>query len=167
MKRNSRLIVAASLAGLLVAGAAEAQNRGRTRYLTIHVSKVSQLDNLDKGDVLSPDRADFKMVVWVDGRQYTTKNFSWDDGNPRWTIRAPFSGNTADIRIRLLDDDGGLEEKDDHVDINPISGMKDLNFTYNASNRRIRGDVTGRRNVPITAIGKGDDDRGRITFTIR
>jgi hypothetical protein len=177
MKRAKNLLIASTLVVASVVGPAVAQQgrywnqvRGQRfgqHMVTLHINRVSQIDNLDQGDALGADRADFFAQVWVNGQRFSTKNFSHDDGNPGWIIRAPFRGNTATIRVRLMDDDGGLEEKDDHVDINPIGGMKDLTFVYNVRTGRITGDVSGRRGDWITSRGGGDDDRGRITFSVR
>jgi|GEM_PF-1328947 len=187
MNKRKNLVVAASLVATLTLGSVaivEAQRMGdselfamqrrqtrplryRQNAVTLRFHRVAQIDNLDQGDQLGADRADFFAQVWVNGQLYTTKNFSRDDGNPGWVIRAPFSGNVANIRVRLLDDDGGLEEKDDHVDINPRGGVKDLSFTYNANTGRVSGDVRSTRGRWITSVGAGDDDNGRIAFSVR
>ncbi|HEY0865920.1 MAG TPA: hypothetical protein VGE01_01000 [Fimbriimonas sp.] len=144
-----------------------AQRFADQRIVTLKIHRVAQHDNLDQGDLLAPDRADFFARVWVNGQQYKTRNFSWDDGNPKWIIRAPISGNTAVVRLQLMDDDGGLEERDDHVDINKYPQEKDLVFTYNAATGKITGDLMGTRGAWITSAGGGDDDKGRIVLSIQ
>lgn len=132
--------------------------------VTVTVHRVAQIDNLDKFDV-DPDRADFYAQIWIAGEEHKTKNFSFDDGRPYWTFTAEASGKVA-IRIKLLDDDGGMEEKDDFVDINRRKGKKDLNFTFNSKTGRITGDVTGRAGRMIHSWGGGDSDKGSIWFTV-
>jgi hypothetical protein len=136
------------------------------KWVTISVNHVAQIDDLDKNDVLGKDRADFYALIWVDGDVYRSKVFSSDDGNPNWSLRVPVSGDSSTIRIRLMDDDGGLEGKDDHVDINPASGAKDLNFTFNSATHSITGDMTGTAGSWMSSSGLGDNDKGRITFSI-
>jgi hypothetical protein len=138
-----------------------------TKWVTLHINRVAQIDNLDQGEALGKNRADFFAMVWVDGQVYKSRNFSKDDGDPNWILRAPVSGDTTTIRIKLMDDDGGLEQRDDHVDINPQGGAKDLILKFDASTGKITGDATGTAGAWITSIGDGDDDRGRIGFSIR
>jgi hypothetical protein len=138
-----------------------------TKWVTLHINRVAQIDNLDQGEALGKNRADFFAMVWVDGQVYKSRNFSKDDGNPNWILRAPVSGDTTTIRIKLMDDDGGLEQRDDHVDINPAGGAKDLILKFDATTGKITGDATGTAGSRITSIGYGDDDRGRIDFSIR
>ena len=138
-----------------------------TKWVTIHINHVAQIDNVDQGDPLGRNRADFFTMIWVDGQVYKSRNFSRDDGDPNWVLRAPVTGDTTNVRIRLWDDDDGLEQRDDHIDINPAGKAKDLILTYNAATKEISGDVTGKAGEWITSSGGGDDDRGKIGFTIR
>jgi|GEM_PF-5522790 len=138
-----------------------------SKWVTLNINRVAQIDNLDQGEALGKNRADFFAMVWVDGQVYKSKNYSKDEGNPNWTLKVPVSADTSNIRIKLMDDDGGLEERDDHVDINPAGGAKDLILTYNASTGQITGDATGSAGSWITSQGGGDDDRGSISFSIK
>jgi hypothetical protein len=152
-------IAGALLACLGLASAASA------KQVTVRINRVAQIDNLDKFD-LDPDRADFYAQVWINGQLHRTKNFSFDDGRPYWTFSKNVKTRYVNIRIKLLDDDGGLEEADDFVDINPRKGKKDLHFTLDTKTGRIVGDVHGRRNQNIFSYGEGDTDQGKIWFTV-
>jgi len=134
--------------------------------VTLIVHRVKQLNNLDADLPLEHDDADFFAYVWIDGQQFKTKNFSSDDGRPYWTITAFTKKDLVKVRIRLLDDDGGLENEDDHVDINKWSGEKDISFVFNTRTGRITGDVTGRARQMISAQGYGKNQKGRLWFTI-
>lgn len=93
---------------------------------------------------------------------------SKDDGMPNWQVRGRVTGSVARIRIRIMDDDGGLEEKDDHVDVCPAIGKKDLDLTFNLRTGRISGDATGSRGQRIHTRGGGSDtDKAEIWFSIR
>ena len=71
------------------------------------------------------------------------------------------------IRIKIDDDDGGMERKDDYVDVNPRKGKKDLNMILDTVTGRITGDVTGRRGQTLYSQGgRGDSDRGKVWFKI-
>lgn len=153
-------ILGLAIAGIGIAAQADA------RLITVQINRVAQIDNLDKFDV-DPDRADFYAQIWIDGKLHRTKNFSFDDGKPYWSFEHDSSKRYVPIRIKLLDDDGGLEEADDFVDINRRKGKKDLNFILDTRTGRISGDVRGRRGQNIYSYGGGDSDKGKIWFTVR
>lgn len=136
---------------------------GRPYLLVKHLHAI---DNLDKGDALGADRADFFALVTVNGKMYKTQIMSKDDGSPNWMIPIDTSNRYSNIHIALMDEDGGLEARDDHVDINPRKFQKDLIFSYDRATGRIRGAVTGRLNETIHSTGRGDDDKGEIDFVI-
>ena len=159
-------LLLASFATLGIAGAG-VSTPPASKTFTVVMSRVAQTDNLDKGDALGSDKADFYAVLWVNGKDMgKTKNVSADDGMATWRRNLSSSDRYVKIRIRLMDDDGGLEGKDDHVDINPRGGKKDLEFTYDTRTGRISGDVSGRKGMEIHAAGEGDNDRGQLWFKI-
>ncbi len=138
------------------------------KTFSIVVHRVAQIDNLDKLDQLGSDKADFFMMLWVNGKDMgRTENVSTDDGPTTWRRNLSSSARYVKIRMRLMDDDGGLEKGDDHVDINPRSGKKDIDFTYDTRTGRITGDVTGRRGTTIHAKGSNDTDHGQMWFSIQ
>jgi len=136
---------------------------GRPYILVQHLHAI---DNLDKGDALGKNRADFFAVVIVNGVTYKTAIMSKDAGNPNWIIPMDRTKRYSKVHFTLMDEDGGLEGKDDHVDINPRSGHKDLMFTFDRTTGRITGNVKGKMNTSIKSIGAGDNDKGDITFMI-
>jgi hypothetical protein len=91
---------------------------------------------------------------------------SADDGKPGWRFYGEGNGRYVPIRIKINDDDGGIEEKDDFVDINPRNGKKDLHLMLDTRTGRITGDVTGRRGQTIFVQGARDGDKGKIWFAI-
>ena len=133
----------------------------------LHIERVEQIDNLDHGDMLGKDRADFYAIVTVNGIRTQTQVLASDDGRPNWNLPLDYTSRYSRITIRLMDDDGGLEDKDDHADISPRASHKDLTFVYDRSTGRISGAVRGRLNSTIVSEGLGDDDRARITFLIK
>ena len=137
-----------------------------TKWVTLTINRVAQVDNLDQGDALGKNRADFYALVWVNGQVYKSGNYSKDAGTPNWTLKVPVTEDASTIRIRLMEDDGGLEEKDDHVDINPMEKAKDLLLKFDSANGAISGDITGTKGTLISSTGLGDDDKGKISFTI-
>lgn len=165
MANVSKLLGLGALVTLLgLSGTGEAQ---RTRYVTVRISRVAQIDNLDKVDSITADDADFYAQITINGRTKRTPTIHKDDSRVNWTFRAPYTGRSVSVRIKLVDDDGGLEQNDDFVDINPRDGKKDLHMTYNPRNGRITGDARGSRGRTIRSRGGGDTDRGQIWFSIR
>ncbi len=132
----------------------------------INIDRVEQIDNLDQGDMLGADRADFYAEVTVNGVLHKTPVLAKDDGWPNWQIPLDYSTPYSTIHIRLMDDDGGLERQDDHADIDPKANDKDLMFTYDRWTGQITGDVTGMLNRQLISWGDGDDDKARISFTV-
>lgn len=130
------------------------------------IKHLHAIDNLDAGDALGANRADFFALVTVNGKMYKTEIMAKDDGSPNWMIPLDRSTKINNIHIALMDEDGGLESKDDHVDINPRTNHKDLIFTYNRSTGRMRGDVNNKLYETVTSQGGGDDDKGIMTFVI-
>lgn len=156
------------LAGALLFGSAYDANAQSGRRVWVTIYRVAQDDDLDKPTPgITADRADFYAQIWINGKSYTSEVMSTDDGKPGWTHSVYVTGNTAKIRIKLCDDDGGLENQDDYVDINPKKGKKDLEFTYNLRTKRFSGDASGRRGQTIHRRGGGDTSQGHIWFTVK
>lgn len=144
-------------------GAASAQ-----KQVTVTIHRVAQMDDLDKDVLFINDKADFYAEIWIDGYYYKTKNFSTNDGEPMWTFTAPATKPVSEIRIRLWDDDGGFENKDDHVDINPNASEKDLVLRYDTNSHQVLNNVYARvESTYLYTEGGGDRGKGRLWFTVR
>src|ERR1051325_9895438 len=119
MRHLKRFATVSGVCGLLCLGAFGVGANNSPRDVTVTINRVAQKDRLDNPLLFVGDRPDFYAEIWIDGPYHKTANFSKSDGRPfGWTFSAPVSGNVAEVRIRLMDDDGGTENKDDHVDIN-------------------------------------------------
>jgi len=154
------------MGGLLCLSAlgVEASNAQRTITVTIH--RVAQIDQLDKSFLIG-DAPDFYAEIWINGNYHKTANFSHSDGTPNWTFSAPVDAATADIKIRLWDDDGGWEGKDDHVDINPNKGEKDLNLSFNTQSGSLVNNLYGVVGSEyLYSQGGGEKGKAQIWFTV-
>lgn len=157
-------ITTGAAAALLIAGSALA---GPAKKVTVSIMRVAQINNLDKGDWIKKDNADFYALVTIGkGRQQKSVNHSDDDGHPGWVFQGTSATRYVKIRIKIDDDDGGMERKDDYVDINRRAGKKDLNLVLDTKTGRITGDVTGRRGQTLYSQGGGDSDKGKVWFKI-
>lgn len=131
----------------------------------IVIDRVRAIDNLD-ANFLQADRADFYAIVYVNDVEYKTEVMSMDDGRPLWEIPLPQIGDPALIRIKVMDDDGGLERRDDHVDISRGSDKKDLIFTWNPATKTLSGDVNGRQGQSFYTRGWNDGDKAHLWFSV-
>lgn len=163
--RYWKILSATAILGALGATYAEPP---KAKMVTVKIWRVAQVDNLDKGDQLGTDRADFYALVQIgNGELRRSGNHSDDDGHPGWEFYGEATGRTVPIRIKINDDDGGLEEQDDYVDVCPKSNKKDLNLVYDTRTGRISGDARGRRGQIIHVVGGGDNDKGKLWFSIK
>ena len=166
MRNLKRITKLSAMCGLLCLSAfgVEASKTQRTVTVTIH--RVAQIDQLDKSFLIG-DKPDFYAEIWIDGNYHRTSNFSHSDGKPYWTFSAPANGAVADIKIRLWDDDGGLEGKDDHVDINPMDGQKDLNLRFNTASGNLLNNVYAVVGSEyLYSQGGGEKGKAQIWFTV-
>jgi hypothetical protein len=162
--RVSKLLVASAAVLGILATTGQAQDG---RHFDVRIHKVAQTDNLDGFDALGSDRADFYTVIWVNGKEMgKTDNLSRDEAPTNWRWNLVSADRYVHLKIRLMDDDGGLENKDDHVDINPMRGKKDLDLVYDTWTGTYTGDISGRRGMQYHSVGEGDSMRGQIWFSI-
>jgi hypothetical protein len=132
----------------------------------LEIRHIKMMDNVDGGDALGANRADLFALVIINKKSYKTEIMSKDDGEPMWKIPLDMSRRYSNIHLSIKDEDGGLEGKDDHIDINPRGGQKDLIFTYDRYTGKIWGAVKGKAHGTIMATGGGDDDKASISFAI-
>ena len=155
------------MCGLLCVSAigVEASNTEQ-RTITVTIHRVAQIDQLDRSFLIG-NAPDFYAEVWINENYFKTPIMSKSDGKPNWTFSVPINTATADIKIRLWDDDGGLEGKDDHVDINPMKGDKDLNLSFNTQSGSLVNNLYGVvGSEHLFSQGGGEKGRGQIWFTV-
>jgi hypothetical protein len=118
-------------------------------------------------------KADFYGRITIAGQTFT-EAMQLDKSSvlPAWTT-IKFLRKTqtqAPIRYELWDEDGALRGGDDPVDINPKTGVRNLNFSINLASHNLSGDITGVRDSasnPVNSEGrKSDRDRGVVQFYV-
>lgn len=147
-----------------------------TEYnITVYVQRVKQKDNLDPdpfGWLGAPNRADFYIKATIDGVELSGPKIDGaDDAYFDYTFSQsvdPFVDPTKpkleySIKIKVRESD---VKYDDPVDINPQSGKKDLELTFNALSYRFRGDASGTGGNVYKITGAGDKNRATIWFSI-
>lgn len=166
--KNFLKVAALSASFLLVAGATQEAIAAQRHKVWVTIYRVKQIDDLDPSTPgVTKDRADFYVQITIDGQEYTSEKMATDDGKPGWTYEVWTDKPSVPIRVKLIDDDGNLERKDDYVDIHPRKGKKDLDLRYNLNSKRVTGDVSGKRGSRLHSAGGGDSDRGEIWFTVK
>lgn len=104
-----------------------------------------------------------KIDKWLE-----KSNLTWRA--PDFKPTAPIT-NEVPITIQLWDSDGFLYGDDDHCDIHPDYGRRDLNLLYDKRTSRVRGDLSGNGELSVTGGsshgGRGrDDDTCQISLLI-
>jgi len=137
----------------------------RTYNITVTIYRVKQIDNLDP-DIIWHNDADFYTEVTIDGdKQKGPKINGRNDAVFNHTFSQKVDPLKLDYEIEIEVWESDIKY-DDHCDINPAAGLKDLILTFNALSYRFTGDMNGQGGVLTESIGAGDDDRARIWFII-
>ncbi len=75
---------------------------------------------------------------------------------PRW-----ISGkrDSVPVNVGIWDADGGLHGDDDHYDVSPVDGKRNLDFVYHLNDSRVTGEVNAGGDAASPAIvhTRGDD----------
>lgn len=128
------------------------------------IQKIETLDEVDASFQPYDNKADLYAQITVDGWTYETPIVKKNEAEPYWSVPLPVD-RPVYVHIRLLDQDHGFEEKDDHLDINPQKQRRDLYFRFDPRSSAIVGDLNGYMGTSMTLAGKSDD-RARITLGI-
>ena len=136
--------------------------------LNIYAKQTTVTVNIDrvKGDFdgLWND-SDFYSRVKIDGQTSLSPTVGGkNDLSPNWQFVKSGTLGRVPITIELWDSDPGY---DDHVDIDPRKGDKNLHLTYDPITGSITGDKFGTRGRQIYSRGDGSDsDQGEIWFRV-
>jgi hypothetical protein len=129
------------------------------------IDRIKMIDNVD-ANILTADRADLYAIVIVNDVEYKTRIMAKDDGRPNWEIPLPTNASRVNVKIRLFDEDGGMEGGDDHIDISRAKDKKDLIFVYMPATGRVYGDINGRKGQSFYTRGLYDGDKAHFWFSV-
>jgi hypothetical protein len=146
------------------------------RTIAINIGQVRQIDDLDG---FLRGQAEFFSRVTVDGKVFAGDKLNGDDinTNNRWiflndTGGVEFPVQEVPIKIEIFESDNGTNPLNNtQVDVNPNSGKKELNLTYNLVSGRVKNADTGEflsnfSGQTIVSEGAGDRDQGAIEFRV-
>lgn len=145
------------------------------RAIIVRTLKVAEKDDVGTFETkIDPlGKADFYAKLTVAGQTFTeAMQLDRSSITPAWTTIkfVPNSLNQVPILYQLWDEDGVGRGDDDHVDINPKKGVRDLNFSFAMNNHSLSGDITGVHDnsaTPVNIAGaKSDSNRGVLQFYV-
>lgn len=132
------------------------------------IDRVRAIDDFE--DFPNFTEADFFPVVTIDGRDFTKPDIEDQDDitPPDWNFGNQASERFVPITISILEADPFSDEV---ADINPASGRKELNLTYDMVTGQVKDANTGQvyASAPgqtISLEGAGSDERAAIEFRI-
>ena len=140
---------------------------------TVRMHRITALDDFETWRRGGRGRADFYYQLLIEGRRHISHVF--EESNDRqfgYWGQAERKSEYVDIEQRLIDFSISLREddprNDDHADINPISGLRNLSLVYDT----LTGEVSGqglsvhKEGEKITVQGN-EAPRARITFEVK
>lgn len=166
MKRTKGFsVVLAGLVGLIllpISSVVSADNRRPMRTISLEISRVKQIDNVD-----ATQGGEFYARVRINGVSFPKTGHREDkrDVRPGWmfvTIVREIPG--VPISIDIYDQD--FPDSDDHCDASPFDGRKSLHVSYNVTTGDISGDATGHGGDLIHVRGAGDRNRVEVWFRV-
>ncbi len=131
----------------------------------VTITRVRSVDDVDPAP--GQGEADFYARIEIDDKFRSFGTIENQNApQPNWSLSNAVVGESVKIHITLYDEDTGITAPDDLCDIDPASGRRGLDVTYNLRTGRVTGDATGNRGEAITVRGGGDSDRCEITFKV-
>ncbi len=138
-------------------------------YNVAHIRGISirKQKNGKRGDwqlagieVKANDRLIYKndaINVWFgdDNKTWTAANF---------TPQPTKSSSEIPVVLRLMELDAIDHKGDDHADINPRVGARDVGFLYSPATGQLRGDITGSGVIAVE--GHGGSDKAKLSFKV-
>lgn len=141
-----------------------------TAKFEVNLERIKAIDDLEG---IGRGAADFYAYMSIDGKEkmfYNNDLHGDNDISPNFRLAQDVSINNRYIPfgIRVFESDGSITA-DEHVDINPLKGQKDLTLTYDTLTGKVLGnELTGvyQEGDLITVSGAGDSDRGMVSFRV-
>jgi hypothetical protein len=138
----------------------------------IVLKTVSAAEKGDLGTVeprIDPGgEADFYAKITIAGQTFT-EAMQLDKAliNPPWTTIKFVPNTVAQIPItyQLWDEDQGpfrFQTEDDIIDINPIGGVRDLNFSFGVTSHNLAGDLFGVHDSVANQVNTRGADVSRL-----
>ena len=92
----------------------------------------------------------------------------WEATGPRKGVfEKAVSSSPVPISIDIFEGDSGLTGDDDHVDINPLSGKRRLDFAFDLCALTLTGDINEQSQGLHHVTGGSGDEAATIAFRVR
>jgi subtilisin family serine protease len=141
------------------------------KRVELTITRVREIDSIEP-DFIFGDDPEFYAVAEISGEEFPrTTQVTGSTIRPNWRFFKSVTETRIPIKIQIFDDDGFGRSNDDHVDINPSKGEKDLYLTFDLDTRELVDSDTGEVFEPLNngefrIRGQGDSSRGEIRFTL-
>ena len=145
--------------------------RDAVEFVVVEITKIHEVDDRDLG---SADEADWYSTATIAGQEYRSGFINGEDDfnflqkpyGPFTYIKAVLKSTTpVPITLALFDEDGFLRGDDDHCDISPVRGRKDLRLSYNRATGALSGDVSATGGATVRG-SSSDGDEAEISFRV-
>ena len=134
---------------------------GPASVVVVEIISVKPNTDLEDDDDFVPfydNHADIYGFVTIDGETFDLPQIEetdfphlGSDGPRKGVFEKAVTSSPVPISIDIWEGDSGLTCDDDHVDINPLSGKRQLDFEFDLCALTLTGDINGRRRASITS----------------
>jgi hypothetical protein len=149
---------------------------GPASVVVVEIISVNPNTDLEGDDDFVPfydNHADVYGFVTIDGETFDLPQIEETDF-PHWEATGPRKGvfekavssSPVLISIDIWEGDSGLTGDDDHVDINPLSGKRRLDFAFDLCALTLTGDINEPSQGLHQISGGSGDEAATITFRV-
>jgi hypothetical protein len=149
---------------------------GPASVVVVEIISVKPNTDLEGDDDFIPfydNHADIYGFVTIDGETFDLPQIEETDF-PHWEATGPRKGvfekavssSPVPISIDIWEGDSGLTGDDDHVDINPLSGKRRLDFAFDLCALTLTGDINEPSQGLHQISGGSGDEAATITFRV-
>jgi uncharacterized repeat protein (TIGR01451 family) len=151
-----------------------ARAAGTPVTITLTIQRFVEIDDPDTG-IFEQSHGEYYAIADIGGTgsYQDTRNLGYSeqhnapDITPYWrfTKTVDSSLGTVPINFQVKDDDTGVPgTTDDVMDINPVSGQREMHISFNLQTGDWTGDNGGVNNG--FSQGNGDSERGKVLFDV-
>jgi hypothetical protein len=154
-------LVAYTALVLALAGGTGAIAQAQTHEITVTIRSVKALD---RSDWAGRGLADFYAKVTIAGETFSVPPIKQQDlVLPNWKFTKAVAGGVHKVKVQVLDKDAVI---DDVVDINRVTGKRDLDFTVSTGSCDIAGFASGYSCGDVITRAGTERKRAEVAFSV-